>query len=177
MIRRRTKTISFVLQTLALLALNTACDEPVREKNNPDSIRWTDTPKPAVGPTFEDEAFTFTAKAPQICDASGPMAPPPGKKRLSIFVTIQGKSARQVPISALLFTLEDAEGHEARPTLAGCRPTIPRRQVVRDERAEGEVAFDVPLDFRAKELRFEPFLIGREKVIGRVLLPSNDAAP
>jgi hypothetical protein len=164
-------------RTLLVLFLSTACDDPVREQERRDAIRWADTEKPAVSPEFEDEDFSFTAKRPRPCETSGPMAPSAGKKRLSIPITVRGKSARQIPVSALLFTLEDAEGHEVRPTLAGCSPAIPQRRIARDEEVTGEVAFDVPTNFREKELRFEPFLIGREKVIARVLLRSSGDAP
>lgn len=168
----RTRIISLALSALPVLVLCTACDHSTEKKDAATDIRWTDPAKPAVGPKFDDQDFVLTVEAPTLCKSEGPMAPSPKEKRLSIPVKVQGKSSRQVPVNPLLFTLEDAEGHEARPTLAGCRAAIPQMRLVRDEHATGDVTFDVPLDFRAAELRFEPFLIGREKVIARVDLSS-----
>lgn len=163
------------LPLLSVCVTTLACDDVQRQEEAPHaSVRWSDPgSKTATGQVFEDEDFTLEVKSPRACDKRGPMQPRPGTMRFSVPVEIRGKSARQIPVSALLFTLEDAQGHEVRPTLAGCAPSILQTAVTRGTKISGEVAFDVPLDFRAFELRFEPFLIGREKVTGRVKVPQT----
>jgi hypothetical protein len=154
------------------LLLISACETSSSQKDDGEQPRWSDTrAQTASGPVYEDDDFRLVVKRPQICVKEGPMAPGPHAIRLSVPVEILAKSARRVPVSALLFTLEDPEGHEFRPTLAGCRPAITQKTIARDEEVVGEVAFDIPIEFHASALRFEPFLIGREKVTARVKLP------
>lgn len=173
MIPRPLSSLYLVLSPLALLMMSSACDATSREQTGRERLRWSDTPTaPTSGPVFEDEDFTLSVKQPQICAKTGPMAPVPGTKRLSVPLEVRGSTARQVPVSALLFTLEDAKGHEFRPTLAGCQPALVSRNIARNEKVAGEVAFDVPVDLGAAELRFEPFLIGRKKVTARVKVPA-----
>lgn len=170
--RPRLTRLCLGLSLLFLLVITFACDNTRREEDPPGEPRWSDTQaKMATGPLFEDEDFALSVTAPKACKKAGPMAPAPGTERLSVPVNIRGRTARQIPVSALLFTLEDVEGHEVRPTLAGCAPSIPQTTVSRGIEVSGEVAFDVPLDFGTPELRYEPFLIGREKVIARVQVP------
>ena len=158
----------------AVLLASSACDPVPQKSDELEQPRWSDTTTTApASPTYVDDDFSLSAKPTKTCSKSGPMAPPHGTKRLSVPIEVQAKSARKVPVSALLFTLVDAKGHEFRPTLAGCSPTIAQRTIFRDEKVMGEVAFDVPAEFRAEELRFEPFLIGREKVSARVKIPPD----
>lgn len=171
---RRLSARCLGLPVLSVCVMTLACDDAPRQDAPRTSIRWSETgSEAATGQVFEDEDFTLEVKEPRICKKDGPMKPGPGTTRVSVPLEVRGKSARQVPVSALLFTLEDADGHEVRPTLAGCAPSILQTTVAEGTKISGEVAFDVPFDFGALELRYEPFLIGRKKVTGRVKVPAT----
>jgi len=169
------RLITFVASSLALSLLG--CDkkkEPLAETSHAD---WKTSPEvDATGPIYEDEDFRLTAEQPSVCHKEGPMAPAADLRRISVPIVVEGLSAREVPIGAMLFTLEDPQGHQFRPTLAGCGPSLPPNHVTRGKSRRGEIAFDVPREVNAWELIFEPFLIGRKKMTARVNVPALDAS-
>ncbi len=160
---------------LSALVLVFGCDDEERQQAPEAEVKWEETGlTAAVGPQFDDEDFLLVARAPKTCPTEGPMAPPNTKLRISVPVEVTAKSQRQVPVSALTFTLEDREGHEYRPTLAGCAPSLRQRTIAAGTKIAGEVAFDVPRNVGPLELRYEPFLIGRKKVTARVKVPGDE---
>lgn len=166
-------TLSATLATLAF-----ACQEKSASPQENPGARWEeDSAQKVVGPEFDDEDFHLSASTPRVCKKEGPIAPASGKMRLSVPVELRAKGPRAIPVSALTFTLEDEAGHEFRPTLAGCAPSIAQETIRRGQEVVGEVAFDVPQDVSTLELRYEPFLIGRKKVVARVTVPAFDGAP
>ena len=95
--------------------------------------------------------------------------------RISVLLELEAKSKRELPIDILNFTIEDRNGHQYRPTLAGCGAALKRDSLTLGQKVEGEVAFDVPINAHDLELLFEPFLVGRTKISGRVQVPSYQA--
>jgi len=118
-----------------------------------------------------DDDFEFQASSASICPAEAPFFPEAGHERLSVFVRIASRSARPVPVQALAFRIEGKQGEYA-PTLAGCRDALSVSTLSEGQRAQGEVAFDVPAEDGPFELVYEPFLLGRAPIIVRVQVPS-----
>lgn len=167
--------------TLAVIAslagVYLGCEQKTEPPPHPAPAEWKTSPEEkATGLSYEDEDFTLNALQPTICKEIGPMAPPGTLQRISVPIVVEGRSAREVPVGTLLFTLEDKQGHQFRPTLAGCGPSLSRAGVTAGQSIRGEVAFDVPQGVGALELTFEPFLIGRKKVTARVSVPSLTTA-
>jgi hypothetical protein len=165
-----------VVSTIICLAMGAiGCEtkaEPV-----PDGTRaeWkTSVEQSATGPSYEDDDFRLTVEAPTTCQMNGPMAPSEPLRRISVPVALVGRSGREVPVGPMLFTLEDKEGHQFRPTLAGCGPSLTPTAVTSGKSLQGEIAFDVPQGAGALELIFEPFLIGRKKVTARISVPASE---
>jgi hypothetical protein len=156
-----------------------ACDGEAPDSPSKTEIpNWQDpAPIDATGPTFEDEDFVLSALAPRICETKEPLAPKDGLMRVSVPLRLRAKTGRPVPVGALAFFLEDAQGHQFRATLAGCAPSLRQEVLRKDQTAEGEVAFDVPKSVGKLELVYEPFLMGRKAVRARVEVPSVATEP
>lgn len=125
----------------------------------------------ASGPRFEDQDFVLEVRAAEPCEQDGVLGPTAGQRRLSVPVRIEARGERSIPVSAMEFSIEDADGHRFRPTLAGCREVFRPRDLAKGETLEGYVSFDVPEDRKTFEVVFDPFLIGRKPVVARVRLP------
>ena len=161
-----------------LLMLTAACenkDEPQVEAPQPGWHVADDTLRPASGPRYRDEDFSFEAGAPERCQTQAPMNPQAGLIRLSIPVKLEGLSKREVPVTAMSFTLSDSEGHIYRPTLAGCHPSLPSTALSQKRKLDSHIAFDVPESTADWKLTFHPFLLGRKEVRAQVEVPA--AAP
>jgi len=149
-----------------------ACDtDNVNSVKTPD---WSVDPSLGVsptGPVFEHDDFKLIVRALRLCPTDSPMAPAAGLTRISIPVELEARSARDVTLTPMDFTLSDRDGVEYRPTLAGCAPVLPRKELTKPMRLRGEVAFDVPDSKTQWTLDFHPFLVGRREIHARVLVP------
>lgn len=186
MLGGRTKTTSALRLLLAAsISASSICCQTKEEKPQPTarsappgalttSEEQNDRQSGRVleGPVFEDPDFKLEVHAPKLCASTGPFVPKPGFRRLSIPLSIEARSSRVVPISPVSFRVEDKDGHRYGATLAGCSPTFPNDTLTAGETRRGEVAFDVPQDAGALELVYEPFLIGRKRVLARVDVPN-----
>lgn len=164
-----------LLLTFPLL-LTASCDEKKSPQAHPSEPGWDvadDTLRPASGPSYNDEDFSFEAKAPERCATHAPMNPASGLIRISVPVTLRGLSNREVPVTAMSFTLNDKEGHTYRPTLAGCHPSLKSTELSSQRQLEAHIAFDVPASTSDWELTFHPFLLGRKEVRAQVEVPSR----
>src|SRR5690606_26377991 len=129
----------------SLALLHFGCEQKTEPSSRPAHAEWKTSPEEkATGLTYEDEDFTLTALQPTTCKKEGPMAPMAALERISVPIIVEGRSAREVPVGAMLFTLEDNEGHQFRPTLAGCGPSLSPAGVTAGKSLRGEIAFDVP---------------------------------
>lgn len=150
------------------LALGCEQDEPPERETATTDLPTT---KPASGPRSEDPDFEVEAHPPRLCPTDGPLAPAAGFVRLSVPVTITGKSERDLIVSAFDFSLTNEEGHVHRPTLASCGAPFARSQLAKGESHRGELTFDVKRGPGPFELQFQPFIIGRQEVTARVRVP------
>lgn len=156
--------------TVVLFSLS-GCDwfSAERDRKGTD---WEARPvKSSDGPRFEDPDFVLEAGVPSRCQEVGVLSPPSGWKRLSIPIELRGLTSRAVPVSPLLFSLEDQGGHRYRPTLAGCHPAFQPRELAQGGQLDAHLSFDVAPGAERLELVFEPFLIGRSPLAARVDVP------
>ena len=162
-----------------LLSLLSACEDKRTAPQNgkPEiSVGWSRdlTNLPAKNSFYEDVDFVLEVKKPSICERETPLHAKDGSVRISVPISVQARTAREVPVSALSFTLEDPDGHRYRPTLAGCTPALKQQRLKQEDKITSEVAFDVPRTATKFELHFDPFLLGRDKVTARVVVPERD---
>ena len=175
MIGQTKPTALALFASMHLLMLTAACDkkdEPQVEAPEPGWHVADDTLRPASGPRYRDEDFSFEVEAPERCQTQAPMNPEAGLIRLSIPVKLEGLSKREVPVTAMSFTLSDSEGHIYRPTLAGCHPSLTSTALSQQRKLESHIAFDVPESTTNWELTFHPFLLGRKEVRAQVEVPA-----
>lgn len=165
------------LLTVCLLQVG-GCDADSKQEPAPDP-GWQVSDlatQSADGPRFVDEDFELEAYAPTLCSNASPMAPTKGYERLSIPIQIKGRSAREVPLSTMDFTLIDEDGHRFRPTLAGCKPSPKTMRLTKGKSQNAELAFDVPQSESNWLLVFHPFLLGRKELRATVRIPPRSAS-
>lgn len=157
----------------SMLIVCGACEEsPGDQASPPAPWQLADSAEQSAdGPRFVDDDFELEASAPSVCKASEPMAPPQGYERLSVPIKIKGRSSREVPLNTMDFTLIDDDGHQFRPTLAGCRPALKTMRLTKGRSQSADLAFDVPREERSWQLVFHPFLLGRKELRAKVKVP------
>lgn len=161
----------------APLLFATACDEKNTLETETSQPSWNvadETMRAVSGPSYRDEDFSFEASAPELCQTRAPMNPAEGHVRLSIPIKLAGLSQREVPVTAMSFTLSDQEGHTYRPTLAGCHPSLKSTALTNGDILKTHAAFDVPRIITQWNLTFHPFLLGRKEVRAEVELPLKE---
>jgi Domain of unknown function (DUF4352) len=134
------------------------------------------TPPVSRAPTsrsYEDDDLALEALGTSTCAPEPPFLPPAGHERISVKIRVASKSVRPVPVQALAFRVEGRDEKAFAATLAGCKSPLSVATLSQGQRAEGDVAFDVPESHGPLDLVYEPFLLGRPPVSVRVRIPET----
>jgi hypothetical protein len=114
----------------------------------------------AVGDRGDARDYGMTVLGTRPCKLEPHFSPREGNFKLGVEVEIEGRSDREVPVSAFYALLMDAEGNLYRPTLAGCTPSLPSERVREGESVKGFITFELPDAARGLRLSYEPFVLG-----------------
>ncbi|HSC87440.1 MAG TPA: DUF4352 domain-containing protein [Polyangiaceae bacterium] len=139
----------------------------------PTPLATTSPPFAELEAKYDDADFSVHVGELRACVPEAPFLPPPNHRRLAVELEVRAKTQRIVPVGPLGFSLEDGEGLRYGATLAGCGPSLPSARLSGSERAQGQVAFDVPSSANELRLVYEPFLVGRKRVTAFLALPSE----
>jgi hypothetical protein len=139
-----------------------ACEERSTPREAPGEARILGTGdeavpvgRPAVAPDYQ-----MSVEDVAECSLPPPFGARPGHRKISIDVVIEGTSDREVPVNPFYATLESHDGDEWDATLAGCKPVLEARRVVRGQKARGLVTFEIPASARRLRLVYAPIVIG-----------------
>ena len=114
----------------------------------------------AVGNPVDARDYRMTVLGTRPCKVEPHFAPRQGNMKLGVEVEIEGRTEREVPVSAFYSTLSDDAGNMYRPTLAGCAPALPAERVREGESVKGFITFELPDAARGLRLSYEPFVLG-----------------
>ena len=85
--------------------------------------------------------FDMQVSAATECERSGPSG---AGRRVGVLVTLQARSAVQVPANPYYALLVDAQSIAREPTLDGCSPALPSTLLQAPQLARGWINFEVP---------------------------------
>lgn len=95
----------------------------------------------------------------KICDGTR-IQPKPGNVRLGVKVTIEGRSAREVPVNSFYARLydEQRDGYGWAATFGGCDPDLKSARVKKGDRMTGFITFEIPAKASGLELSYSPYI-------------------
>jgi len=117
-------------------------------------------PAHAVGAPGDARDYRMTVLGTKPCKVEIHFSPSAGNVKLGVEVEIEGRTEREVPVSAFYASLSDDAGNMYRPTLAGCAPALPADRVREGETIKGFITFELPDAARGLRLSYEPFVVG-----------------
>jgi hypothetical protein len=137
---------------------------PVRSRAGADPAPVVGSPgaEPvyAVGAPGDARDYRMTVLGKRPCKVEPHFSPRAGNMKLGVEVEIEGRTEREVPVSAFYALLSDDAGNLYRPTLAGCSPALPAERVREGESIKGFITFELPDQARGLKLSYEPFVVG-----------------
>lgn len=124
-------------------------------------VLGADTRAHAVGELGIAPDYSMSVDSDKECPLEPPFASKRGFVKVGFEVSVEGTSAREVPVNPFYATLYDGTGESYTSTLAGCEPGLPSVRVTSGKKARGFVTFEIPRGARKLELRYTPVVIGR----------------
>lgn len=114
----------------------------------------------AVGERAESRDYFMTLVRVTTCDVEPHFRPARGRIKLGLEVLIEARSLREVPANQFLATLRDAQARDYQADLAGCTPTLRADRLTQNQKAQGFITFEVPVDATGLVMTYAPFVVG-----------------
>jgi hypothetical protein len=120
-----------------------------------------------VGELGQAAHYTLSVLETKECVVEAHFKPSAGSVKLGVKVSLEARTALQVPANPFYATLIDASNIVYESTLAGCQPALQATQLDHGQKAAGWVSFDVPAQARGLRFAYAPVLLGpgREELV------------
>jgi hypothetical protein len=137
--------------------------EPTSQDDNDEASQPPTEQELGVGDSIEAEGVEATLNDVRILPATDFDQPieNPDNSFLAVDLTFENVSDEAVSISSLLeFVLKNEEGYSASQTIHSQQKELAEGEIAPDEKASGEIVYEVPPQSRGLQLDYKPFASG-----------------